>query len=334
MPKGTLGAVAAAISVLLSYAPAHGETVKVGSLRTSSGSIVIIGQQRGYFEAEGLTVELVNFDAAEPVAVAVTSGSIDFGVTGMTAGLYSLGGQGAIRIISGQIQEHPTFRGSAIVASNRAWDAGLKSFKDFGGKSIGVTQVGSALHYSIALIADKYGVDLRTIRIVPLQANANVATAVTGGQVDAAAVLGSFAIPGSQRGDVKLLGWVGDETPWQFGAVIAATKFTNEHTDTVKRFLVAFHKAQRDYHDAFTAPDGTRHDEADAINVLPIVAAYVGQAIEQVRPAIAYVDGAGRVDIKDVLHQIAWYRAQGFIKNEVDGNVLLDKRFVVPMPER
>jgi len=332
MRARNLSAMAAAISALLTGAIAQAETIKVGSLRTSSGSTIVIGQQRGYFEAEGLTVELVNFDAAAPVAVAVTSGSIDFGVTGMTAGLYSLGGQGAIRIISGQIQEHPSFHGSAIVASNRAWDAGLKSLKDLAGKSVGVTQVGSSLHYSVALIAEKYGIDLKTIRIVPLQANANVATAVTGGQVDAAAAVSTFATTGSQRGDVKMLGWVGDETPWQFGAVVAATKFTNEHTDTVKRFLVAFHKAQRDYHDAFTAPDGTRHDEADAANILPIVAAYVGQTIEQVRPAIAYVDGGGRVDVKDVLHQITWYRAQGFIKGEVDGNVVIDKRFVVPMP--
>jgi hypothetical protein len=39
-------------------------------------------------------------------------------------------------------------------------------------------------------------------------------------------------------------------------------------------------------------------------------------------------DADARLDIKDVLHQIEWYRAQGLIKGEVDGSKIIDRRYV------
>jgi hypothetical protein len=35
-----------------------------------------------------------------------------------------------------------------------------------------------------------------------------------------------------------------------------------------------------------------------------------------------------------VLHQIAWYRGQGLVKGEVDGDQVIDKRYVVPLPTK
>ncbi|MGC2025223.1 MAG: ABC transporter substrate-binding protein, partial [Bradyrhizobium sp.] len=54
---------------------------RVGVLRLSSSAPVFIAQDKGYFRDAGLDVELKFFDAAQPIAVATTSGDIDFGVT-------------------------------------------------------------------------------------------------------------------------------------------------------------------------------------------------------------------------------------------------------------
>jgi NitT/TauT family transport system substrate-binding protein len=308
-------------------APARAETIKIGLLKTSSSAVTVIAIKRGYFTAEGLEAQLVPFDAAEPVAVAAASGDIDFGITGLTAGLYALASQ--IRIISGHLQEHPGFHANAIVASNKAYEAGLKTVKDLAGHAVGVTQIGSSLHYSVALVAAKSGVALDALRIVPLQSNGNVASAVSGGQIDAAATLGNFASPAIERGAVKLLAWAGDIAPWQFGALITSAKMTDDHPERVKRFLNAMHKADRDYHDAFTGADGQRQDQADAPAVYAIIAEYLGQTVDQIRPALAYVEG--RVDVDDVMHQIAWYRDHGFLKNAAGAEKIVDMRFVVPM---
>ncbi len=54
---------------------------KVGVLRLSSSAPVFIAQDKGYFRDAGLDIELKFFDAAQPIAVATTSGDVDFGVT-------------------------------------------------------------------------------------------------------------------------------------------------------------------------------------------------------------------------------------------------------------
>src|SRR6202008_369569 len=134
------------------------ETIKVG-IGTGGVGHLFIAEERGYFAAEGLTVEFVPFEAAEPVAVAVASGSVDFGATGLSGALYSLGGQGVLKIIAGSTHEAPGFQFLTVVASNQASAAGWTSFKDLAGHSVAVPQIGSPSHYSISRIAEKYGVD-------------------------------------------------------------------------------------------------------------------------------------------------------------------------------
>src|SRR3954454_18191368 len=63
---------------------------KLGVLRLSSSAPVFIAQDKGYFREAGLEIELKFFDAAQPIAVATTSGDVDFGITAFTAGLYNL----------------------------------------------------------------------------------------------------------------------------------------------------------------------------------------------------------------------------------------------------
>src|SRR5260370_40456980 len=50
----------------------------------------------------------------------------------------------------------------------------------------------------------------------------------------------------------KLLGWVGDETPWQLGAVFASTKILADKP-LVTKLLSALIRADREYHDVILA---------------------------------------------------------------------------------
>ncbi|HEY1504829.1 MAG TPA: hypothetical protein VGF92_11060 [Stellaceae bacterium] len=34
------------------------------------------------------------------------------------------------------------------------------------------------------------------------------------------------------------------------------------------------------------------------------------------------------------MHQISWFKSQGMLKSSVDGETIVDKRYVVPMPPR
>ena len=104
---------------------AGADLIKIGVLKVTGAAPVFIAQEKGYFAKEGVPAELVYFDASQPIAVAVTSGAIDFGITGFTAGFYSLAGQGALRVIGGgYAREAPGFHNQGYVASNQAYCCG------------------------------------------------------------------------------------------------------------------------------------------------------------------------------------------------------------------
>jgi len=312
--------------------PAAADPVKIGVLRLGQAGPVFIAQEKGYFAAAGLDTELVLFDAAQPIAVGVASGDLVFGAAPLTAGLYSLGAQGQLRIVAGMNRYFPGFHSVAVLASRNAFATGLKSFKDLAGHSVAVTQIGSGYHYSLALIAEKYGVDLKSIRVLALQSMPNISSAITGNQADAALLATTPATPLIERGDAKLLGWVDDETPWQNGAVFVATKTATEHRDLIEKFLAAFVKGTREYHDAFTGSDEKPKTGANAAEVAGFIAKYTGEPIATAMKGDAYVDAAARLDVKDVLHQIDWYIGQNMLKGPVDGAALIDRRYVKPLP--
>jgi NitT/TauT family transport system substrate-binding protein len=308
---------------------AQAEAIKVGILKVGASGPVYIAQDRGYFTAEGLQVELANFESGQSVAVAVASGDIDIGVTGLTAGLYNLASGGQIRVIAGLHREEPSFHMEGYFVSKRAYDAGLTALKDFPGHSVALTTIGSTTHYAVALLAMKYGFPLQSVRILPLQSNSNSAAAVIGGQADAAMVAG--VMEGEvEKGGAKLLGWVGDETPWQIGSVFVSTK-TDEREDMLRHFLAALAKGARDYHDAFTTADEARGDGPAAPGALAIMSKYLGVPAGTLEGQVPYVDPRLGLDVTDMARQIDWYRSQGMVKGDISVEKLVDKRYSVPL---
>jgi NitT/TauT family transport system substrate-binding protein len=327
-------AVAAVLAVTGAIS-AQADPIKIGVIKASGAATAFIAQDKGFFAAEGVPAELVYFDASQPVAVATASGAIDFGVTGFTAGFYSLAGQGELRLIGGgYAREAPGFHNQAYVVSNQAYAAGLTTLKNFPGHSVAISQTGSPPHYALGLLIEKYHMDASTIRVLPLQAIANMASAVSGGQADTAIMTATASLAVVQKGNGKLLGWVGDETPWEFGATFTSTKTANDHHDTVVRFLKAWREGAQACHDAFADANDKPVQGATAPEMIAILAKYTGLDTDTLQKALPYCDPQARLDVKDVAHQIAYYKAQGMLKPDIDGNTIIDQRYVVPMPAK
>ena len=313
---------------------AHAEDLikaKVGVLRLSSSAPVFIAQDKGYFRDAGLDIDLKFFDAAQPIAVATTSGDIDFGITAFTAGLYNLAGKGTLKVIGGMSHERAGYPLIGYFASNKAYAAGLKTPRDLAGKRIAMTQVGSSFHYSVGLLADKYGFKLADVKLLPLQSLSNVTAALKGETVDAALLPISAARKLVDDGEVKQLGWVGDETPWQVGAVFASPK-TLTNKPLVTKLLAALERADREYHDVILAgvADGKAPINEKTKPLLEIIAKYTNLPLEQVVGNCAYIDPDGKLDVKNVANQIEWLQAQGFVDKGFGVDAILAKDYVKP----
>jgi NitT/TauT family transport system substrate-binding protein len=323
--------LAAMMGLAVAAAAARADNIKIGIGPVTASGPIFIAQDKGYFAAENLVAETISLDAAQSVAQGVVAGDLDFGATAATAAAYNLAAKGELKIIGGLGREVPSFKGSALLASNRAWDAGLKSLKDMGNHTVGIVQVGGPVHYEVELAAEKYGVDMKSVRLTPLQGLSNLASALAGGQVDAGVEVNTIALRLLDTNKAHLLAWVGDETPWQNALLFAATKTADDKQKMVERFLRAFKKGARDYYDAFTGPDGKRKDGPTADAILAIIAKHLNQPAAQLAQGISFVDPEARVDVQDVLHQIAWFKSQGMLPADADGAAMIDNRYVEPL---
>ena len=120
--------------------------------------------------------------------------------------------------------------------------------------------------------------------------------------------------------------------PWQFGIVFAGTKTADARGEVLKRFLAAYRKGARDYHDTVTDAQGKRKDGAATDAMVQILAKYTKQTEDEVKLGLPYVDAEGRLDVKDILRQVAFYKTLGLVKPEVDGQAMIDQRYALPLP--
>jgi NitT/TauT family transport system substrate-binding protein len=102
----------------------------------------------------------------------------------------------------------------------------------------------------------------------------------------------------------------------------------------VKRFLTAYRHGSKDYHDAFAGKDDKRQDNDATPAMLALLSKFTGIPAPLIDRAVPYLDANGRVVMSDLAHQIAWYRAQGMMKVDVDPKTIVDTRYAVLMPER
>ncbi len=304
--------------------------VSVGALRLTSSGPIFIAMDKGYFRDQGLDVELKLFTAAAQPPLAVVSGDVDFAVTGLTASFYNLAAKGGVKIIGAQSREEPGFPLVAYMVTTDAWNKGFRSLKDFPGKSVATTTTGSTFHYSLGLLAKKYGFDVNAVVLRQLNGLPAMQAAFKGGQVDATLVPVNGARALEKDGAGKILGWVGDETPWQLGALFTSPKNIAERRPVVEKFVRAYQSAASDYHKAFNARDASgKHIKGEGYDdMMRIMTAAMQQPAELLAQGLPYVDPMGRLMVDDIYNQVAFWQNMGLVDKSADAKAILDLSFI------
>jgi len=334
-----LALLSLAAAVLLIALPARAaEALRIGLLHTLSPAPLYIAMERGYFRDEGLDASFRFFESAQPIAAAAVSGDIDVGVTALTGGFFSLAGRGTLKVIGGALHEQRGYEGTAILASRKAYDAGLTSLARLGGHSFGITQFGSSFHYMIGRIAEHEGFDLKSLTLRPLQQVGNMVAAVRTGQVDATMAIASMANPLQATGEARIIGWAGDVVPYQITAVFAPSRTLTERPDALHRFTRAYQRGVADYRDAFLRMDAAGKPVRDekAAALIPLLQKYVyagdPEGAQKISEGVGYYDEGGRLDVQDVAAQLRWFTEQGLVKGHIDPADVIDTRFLGALP--
>jgi len=327
---GAMGAVMT-LGVSAGFASAA-DKIAVGALRFTSHAASFVAFERGYFKDEGLDVEFKYFQAAQPMAVAIASGDVDFGVTAITGGLINLADKGAVRIIGGALMEEKGIDGSAILVSKAAFDGGLTSPSKLGGHSFAITQPGSSFHYMASQVIKKEGIARSALSLKPLQKVGAIIGALKSGQVDSWAIVPHIAKGLAKGGAVKIIGWVNNYIPdYQVTTVFTSLKTTQNNRGLVERFLRAFSKGAADFNAALV--DKTA-GKAKAEEMVKLIHKYVyasrpyAKAAPSIRNGAMRLSPGAKLNLDSVKAQLAWFQAEGLIKDTVTIDKLVDTSFV------
>ncbi|SHH97429.1 ABC transporter substrate-binding protein [Marivita hallyeonensis] len=320
-----MGASVAA-SGLAAPALAMNNKIKVGALRFTSHAGNFVAFERGYFADAGLDVEFEFFQAAQPMAVAIASGDVDYAVTAVSGGLISLADKGAIKVIGGALSEEEGIDGQKFLASDAAFQAGVKTPKDLDGKKFAVTQAGSSFHYMGSKMAQAEGIEMS---FTPLQKVGAIIGAMKSGQVDGWSIVPHIAKPLAGSGAVHIIGNVSDYLPdYQVTTVFTSAKHAADERGMTESFLEGFSRGVDDY--AAAMIDNTADQDA----MVDLIHKYVYTDRPRDKAAPSIINGTMRLNkgaalnIASIQDQLNWFQSEGLVDADITIEKLVDTSYV------
>ncbi|MEJ8472775.1 ABC transporter substrate-binding protein [Roseibium algae] len=324
---GLLGAAAA--TGLAAPAIAQNKKIVVGALRFTSHSGSFVAVERGYFADAGLDVELRFFQAAQPMAVAIASGDVDYAVTAVSGGLISLADKGAIKVIGGALSEEPGIDGQKILASNAAFEAGLTSPAQLGGKKFGISNAGSSFHYMGSRVAQAENAEMS---FTPLQKVGAIIGALKSGQIDAWSIQPHIASALAGSGAVQVIGKISDYLPnYQVTTVFTSAKNASDEREQTSDFLKGFSNGVADYTAAMIDKTGGEEGVNEMVDLIHKYV-YADRPREKAAPSI--IKGAmrinkdARLNIASVQDQLSWFQSEGLVDNDITLDTFVDTSYV------
>ena len=256
-----------------------------------------VAMSQGFFEAEGLKVELTNGGGADKVMTAVVSGQSDIGLAGPEASIYvyNQGKEDHTQIIA-QLTKRD---GSFLVGRSDgefSWED-LRGKTVIGGRKGGVPEM--TLEYVLRLHSLTPGEDVTVDTSVQFNM---MAGAFTGGQGDYVTLFEPTATQIERAGKGYILASIGQESgEIPYTAYFANKSWLQENADTAQRFVNAIAKAQQwvmEHTDRQVAeaivdqfPDTSldeleavtaRHRQIDAWNRTPVMERHALERLETV----------------------------------------------------
>ena len=211
---------------------AQGPTVKLGSAVLGDYSMVapiLVALEKGFFRAQGVTVEFQPFRGGPDLVKAVVAGQIQIGTTGATdVPVFRATGAPIRFIASGVDHNHFTLN---VVPT-------ITKLADLKGKSIGVTRVGAATWVFAVMLATQQGWDPdKDVTIVGLGGLDAQLAALTRGEIGAY-VWGDGGAVMELQGKSKILLRFDTVTPkWISQAYYATDEYIRGNKDAIQRTL-------------------------------------------------------------------------------------------------
>lgn len=201
---------------------------------------LIIAERQGYFEEQGLDVQIVDGGTAAQQVAQLVSGEVDIAATGGVSTIAAVAQGMPIKAILGTQNANPSVVTSGLLVTA---DSPIQGYGDLAGKTIGLQGLKETTHLGSMLALEDAGVDTDSVEFVQLPLP-GLNDALAKGQVDAAYNIGSFYPTGIGMG-FRTVGspandfLEGGPNAWY----VSSDDFIAENQEAVEKFIEAMKKA-------------------------------------------------------------------------------------------
>lgn len=223
-------------------------TIAVGGKNLFYYLPLTIAEQLGYFKAEGLDVNIVDFAGGSRALQAVVGGSADVvsGAYEHTINMHAKGQPMRAFVLQGAAPQ-------IVLGVNPKTMPNFKSVADLKGKKIGVTAPGSSTNVMVNFVLAKAGLKPSDVSIVGVGAANGAVAAMRAGQIDAISNLDPVITLLQRSGDLKI---VSDTRimaeaekvfggPMPAGCLYAPQAFLDKHPNTAQALTNAMVRANK-----------------------------------------------------------------------------------------
>jgi NitT/TauT family transport system substrate-binding protein len=233
--------------------------VGVADLQVGHYVGVYVALARGYFEDEGLAVNLEPFDTSERLIPAMATGQMDVAVPGMSAGLLNAIARGVpLKIVAGGVVGEEGSGGAGVLVRKDLFDTGrFRDVQDMRGLRVGTPGLSISLGRALGRMLSTGGLAVSDVEVVPITPH-DAPIAFANGAIDVALVNQPHATRAVKIGAAVRWKSVGDVYPGQQSTVVLySPQFPERHPEAAMRFLKAYLRGVRDYNAAYAGGDPT-----------------------------------------------------------------------------
>lgn len=326
--------VLAAVVLLCGLAPGIAQsddasTVRVGVMDAMTMSPLFIAAAKGYFKDEGLDVKFVQFDSATNMIAPLGQGRLDVGAGAPSAGYYNSVARGIdVRVVAA-LGNDPVGYGfeQLLVRTDLIKSGRYKSIKDLKGLRIAVNTLGAASTVAMYRLLDKAGLKLADVKQVFLPFPQHP-VAFQNGSIDASVMAEPTATLTANTGAATRVAgadsWYPDQ---QIGTLFYGSNLTHAHRDIGTKFMRAYIRGVRYYNDALAGGKMAGPASEEVIKILTQRSMIHDPAIyHAVTPN--GVDPNGKLNLRSMRDDLAFYKAQNLIEGNVDIDMAVDGGFL------
>jgi len=296
--KSSLAALA-----LAAISPAAAQTkIKLSTVQSIGSVVTYIAQDKGYFKAEGLDVDIVLVNSAAQAVALLAQGELQVMEGGVSIGFFN-----ALE------KNMPLIMTSDRVSS------------PIGHKLIVTNAIASVTTYELGKLLMKYGMTLKDVELKQL-GFPQMSPAMKNGALDATVNIPPFASAMEEAGDGFTIARVDDDvepSPMTIASSFINTDWIKKDKEAVRRFFVAYMRATRDYCLAY-------HNGPNRKEVMEIA---FKNGLERSIEDIDKTEWTGRsmngaVNMKSVMDQQAFYIEQGLVERATPEDRMYTTEFV------